>query len=225
MSKKVKHVVMIMICMVVLMFWQIPEVHAASAAKTNKKAISAYKKMLSNSYYSWTGQGDPEANKTSNYSFCCVDINKDGVKELIIHSEKASWASNTYKLLVYRNGKVSSVLACHGIEVYKKSRVIGVEEAHTGDFSGDFYTLSKKGKLKEKASYCGTSYSGFFTYSNYKIKHTENGIFYFSYKIGGKETSYTNYQKKYSKLIKNNEGKVKLKFVKNTSANRMAKLK
>lgn len=190
----------------------------SSAASKNTAAVKAYKSLLSKKTYKW-GYSD-EANKTANYSFACVDLNKDGIKELIVISNSASYADQYCKIFTYTNRKIKCVTSCSGISWYKKGKIIAIEDAHTGSYWGDYYQLSKKGKLIRKVSYSGTDMKEYAK----KIKHKENSIYYTSYKIGKKEVSYKTYKKKLSRLLKSKKPAT-INYLKNTAANRARLLK
>lgn len=189
----------------------------SSAASKNTAAVKAYKSLLSKKTYKW-GYSD-EANKTANYSFACVDLNKDGIKELIVINDNASYADGYCKIFTYSNRKVKCITTCTGFDWYKKGRVLGMEDAHTGGYWGNYYRLSKSGKLIEKASYSGTDMKEYAK----NVKHTDGSIYYTSYKIGKKEVSYKTYKKKLSRLLKGK--KTTINYRKNTAANRKRVLK
>lgn len=192
---------------------------SASTASTNKKAVDAYRKILAKKTYSWD-KYVPGANKTSNYLFACVDLNRDGIKELIIENPNACYAAGYVKIFTYVNNRVKCVTTCSGFQWYKKAKIIGIEDAHTGAYWGDYYKLGKNGKLLSKASYSGTDLK----YYAKHVKHTGmvNGfkVYYTSYRINGKETSYSNYKKQFKKITKNQKA-ITVQLKKNTKANRV----
>ena len=96
------------------------------AKDTNKKAITAYRKLLSKEKYKWREDysSAPDVNKTKNYKFACIDLNGDGIKELVVENPEACWADGSVKIFRYVKGKVKKVLLCHGFEWYKKSKII-----------------------------------------------------------------------------------------------------
>ncbi len=111
------------------------------AKDTNKKAITVYRKLLSKEKHKWREDysSAPDVNKTKNYKFACIDLNRDGIKELVVENPEACWADGSVKVFRYVKGKVKKVLLCHGFKWYKKSKTILVEEAHTGIFEGKYY--------------------------------------------------------------------------------------
>ena len=191
---------------------------SASTASTNKKVVDAYRKILAKKTYSWDKYA-PGANKTSNYLFACVDLNGDGIKELIIENPNACYAAGYVKIFTYVNNRVKCVTTCSGFQWYKKAKIIGIEDAHTGAYWGDYYKLGKNGELISKASYSGTDLK----YYAKHVKHTGtvNGyrVYYTSYRINGKETSYSNYKKQFKKITKNQKA-ITVQLKKNMKANR-----
>lgn len=216
-SKKLISVLMAAAIILTFVILPAQSVSASSSTNTNKKAIAAYKRMLSKETYHWSSV-DYE-NQTSKFSFACVDLNGDGVKELIVHNSSACHASGYYKIFAYVNNRVKCVKTCADVVWYKKAKVIGIDDAHTGFYTGVFYKLSKKGKLVNKASYRATDMKEYAKH----VKHREGGnglyIYYTSYKINGKETSYKKYKKAFKKLIKTKKY-TSLNFKENNYMNR-----
>ena len=190
---------------------------ATAASSKNSVAMKAYKSFLAKKTYKW-GVLD-ESNKTANYSFACIDLNKDGVKELIVINANASYGDGYCKIFTYSNRKIKCITTCTGFDWYKKGKILGMEDAHTGGYWGNYYRLSKSGKLIEKASYSGTDMKEYAK----NIKHTDGSIYYTSYKIGKKEVSYKTYKKKLSRLLKGK--KTTINYRKNTAVNRKRVLK
>ena len=90
MKKSIKNVIKTLCLIMTLLFLcqinVVPEIQGtvnveAASRKTKKNAMNAYKKMLlknvkwSNGYYA----------RSKELYFTCIDINKDGVKELILY--------------------------------------------------------------------------------------------------------------------------------------------
>lgn len=193
----------------------------AGTSATNKKAVAAYKKILARKTFSWD-RYVPEANKTAKYLFACVDLNGDGIKELIIENPVACYAAGYVKIFTYVNNRVKCVTTCSGFQWYKKAKIIGIEDAHTGGFWGDYYKLDKNGELISKASYSGTIYKHYAKHVKHIGKiNVLNGYrgYYTSYQINGKETSYNNYKKQFKKITKNQKA-ITVQLKKNTKANR-----
>lgn len=190
----------------------------ADAASKNKKAIAAYKKvLLKKSNNDWGKNPD-------DYSFQCVDLNGDGVKEMVIYNSGAN-ALSSMRIYGFINNKAKVLKKCEGISWYKKSKVLVFDRTWGGAYPITCYKLDKNGKLVEKASTEAVDSSLYESVKN-KVKHKDkkNGLYYYSYKINGKETSYKVYKKKFKQLTKGGkESQFKLK--KNTAANRSKYLK
>ena len=77
----------------------------AASRKTKKNAMNAYKKMLlknvkwSNGYYA----------RSKELYFTCIDINKDGVKELILYYMDSPHAYGWNRIYTYTDGRVKSL--------------------------------------------------------------------------------------------------------------------
>ena len=188
------------------------------AASKNKKAIAAYKKvLLKKSNNDWAGN-------PKNYNFQCVDLNGDGVKEMVLQSSDVPVKSGMC-IYAYVNNKAKLVDMCEWIGWYKKSKVLVVDSTWGGAYPITYYKLNKNGKLVEKASSEAVDLSLYESVKN-KVKHKDkkNDLYYYSYTINGKETSYKTYKKKFKQLTKGGkESQFKLK--KNTAANRSKYLK
>lgn len=194
----------------------------AMAVDNSKKAMEAYRQLLSKKQYQWTedvNEFSVNTNLTKSLKFYCADINGDGVKELFLQNTVASWAAGYIKVFTFKKGKVRCVLDSHDIQIYKKTNAIKSSESHTGAYYVTYYKLSKKNNLVEKLSCAGTDMK---EYAN-PIKHIEKvsddfKIYYTSYQVNKKEASYKAYKKKEKELIK--YGVKKIKWHKNTKNNR-----
>lgn len=126
------------------------------------------------------------------------------------------------------NKNISSVTdakKCEWISWYKKSKVLVFDRTWRGSYRDSYCIINKNGKVVEKASYEAVDLSLYPTKKN-KVKHKDkkNGLYYYSCKINGKETSYKIYKKRFKQLTKG--GKVsQFKLKKNTAANRSKYLK
>lgn len=209
----------IVFCMVVSCFFGSNYVMAVD---NNKKAMEAYQQLLSKKQYHWTenvNEFTANTNLTKNLKFYCADMNNDGVKELFLQNTVASWGDGYIKVFIYKNGQIKCILDGHDIQIYKRTNVIKSTESHMGAFYTTYYKLNKRNKLVEKLSCAGTDMK---EYAD-PIKHIEEvtddwKIYYTSYQINKKETSYKAYKKKEKELIK--YGVKKIKWRKNTKDNR-----
>ena len=206
-SKKILSVILILALMITGINIETVKTYAED---TNKKAITAYKKLLSKEKYNWCKdeKWNRKVNKTQNYKFACIDLNGDGIKELVIENPETSWADGSVKIFRYVKGKVKKVLICHGFEWYKKSKIILVEDAHTGTYWGTYFKIKNNGKTVKKAEYSGTDDKSYKNQAKHKKSFYGMTVYYTSYKINGKETSYKN------------ESKTKIELYKNTKENR-----
>lgn len=191
------------------------------AKDTNKKAITAYRKLLSKEKHKWREDysSAPDVNKTKNYKFACIDLNGDGIKELVVENPEACWADGSVKIFRYVKGKVKKVLLCHGFEWYKKSKIILVNDAHTGAYWGTYYKIKNNGKIVKKAEYSGTDDKSYKKQAKHKESFYGMTVYYTSYKINGKKTSYKKYKAALKKMLKAKKY-TKIQLYKNTEDNR-----
>lgn len=210
-----KGVAFLLIAALFITGWNIPQ--TAAAATKNFQAIKAYKSLLSKKTYKW---GESPSNVTANYDFACIDLNRDGVKELVVKNNWTTYAEGYCKVFAYVNHKIKCVTTCYDIDWYKKGKIIGIEDAHTGAYWGDFYQLSSKGKLIKKAHYSGTDMKEYAKH----IKHRSGMVYYTSFQIANKEVSYKTYKKQLKRLLKSKKP-TKFEYHQNTAANRKAFLK
>lgn len=209
-----KGVAFLLIAALFITGWNIPQ---TAAATKNSQAIKAYESLLSKKTYEW---GDTTANITANYDFACIDLNRDGVKELVVKNSWASYGDGYCKVFAYVDHKIKCVINCYAIDWYKKGKIIGIGDVHAGIDWGEFYQLSTKGKLINKANYVGTDTKK----DAKKIKHRSGTFYYTSFQIANKEVSYKTYKKQLKRLLKSKKP-TKFEYHKNTAANRKAFLK
>ena len=218
MRKRLKKIVSAVLVLAIMFTSLNIQSAGADAASKNKKAIAAYKKvLLKKSNNDWAGN-------PKNYNFQCVDLNGDGVKEMVLQSSDVS-AKSGMCIYAYVNNKAKLVDMCEWISWYKKSKVLVFDSTWGGAYPITYYKLNKNGKLVEKASSEAVDSSLYESVKN-KVKHKDkkNDLYYYSCKINGKETSYKVYKKKFKQLTKGGkESQFKLK--KNTAANRSKYLK
>ena len=137
----------------------------ADAAGKNKKAIAAYKKvLLKNSNNDWAGN-------PKNYKFQCIDLNGDGVKEMVLQSDDIP-AKSGMCVYAYVNNKAKLVEMCEWISWYKKSKILIFDSTWGGAYPVSYYKLSKNGKLVEKASYEAVD-SSMYEYVKNRGKYTD----------------------------------------------------
>ncbi len=206
-----------------------PITSQAASAKW-KKACKAYNTWLSKNNSKFTAKEfDFSTKNTENYKkadrFMIVDLDKNGVPELVVTHPVAYKSDNIY-VYTYKSGKVAQAKdtfgrkgetaavsincqASGGYEVYK-CRKKHLHVVWNGGMDGTeetVYTLSK-GKLKQYAKANEVDISG-----------GQNSD-YFSYMLNGKEVTSKKY-KSFTKKCGNSSGG----FVSNTKANRKKYLK
>lgn len=117
----------------------------ASAKQQNKKAMKAYKKKLSAKKIAW-GSGVYLDNSES--KFAKMDINGDGVKELIVENDAASHMSGYIRIFTYKKGKVKSLGHFTDVTIYKNKKLIEDLYSNHGISTIKYYQFSKNGKVK-----------------------------------------------------------------------------
>lgn len=118
----------------------------ASAKQQNKKAMKAYKKKLSAKKIAW---GSDVYLDNSESKFAKMDINGDGVKELIVQSNAASHMDGYVRIFTYKNGKVKSLGHFTVVDIYKNKKLIKDEYSNHGISTIKYYLFSKNGKIKK----------------------------------------------------------------------------
>lgn len=195
------------------------KVQAATTKKAqNKKALKAYKKMLSRKKLTW---GSGKADLTVNMRFALVDVNKDGVKELLLINDESCYAAGYFRLYSYVNGKVKLITSINNRPVFYQNKLMRIDFVHTGGFATSYYKY-KKNDLKCILSMSGMGSKEVIPEDVKKIvKKKYNGmdVYYFDFSINNKECTYAKYKARLNQLTQGVE-KVKYKFNKNTKANR-----
>lgn len=195
----------------------------ASAKQQNKKAMKAYKKKLSSKKIAW---GSDVYLDNSESKFAKLDINGDGVKELIVQSNVAAHMDGYIRIFTYKNGKVKSLAHFTAINIYKNKKLIKDEYSNHGCSITKYYQFSKNGKLKKTAQENCDMWVR--PSSNvgpiHAVKTSDGMAYYYGWKWNGKKVSYKTYRSRLKKLKKNAK-KSKLKYYQNTKGNRNRYLK
>lgn len=195
----------------------------ASTKSTNKKAMAAYKKLLSKSKLRWMSD---YVYSTSQIKFTCLDINRDGVKELLLYNQNASHYEGWERVYVYSQGKVRSLGNFTSLSFYPKKKYFTNSYSGRGTWETKYYALTKSGKkLVKKASYMVSDTRGA---CHGKVTKKKNMYgyydYYHSFTVNGKKSTY----KKCFTVIKKLEKGAKeasIRYHKNTAANRKKYLK
>lgn len=173
----------------------------ADAASAKTKAVRAYSDLLKKSKVTIMG-GELRPAKAR---FAAVYIDNDSVPELIIEDMEAG----CWYVLTYRNNKVKCMdcfIGVFSMSYYKKKGIMAVD---VDSFGGGALIYSKvsNGKLTDIASQTQSGGSG-------------KNIYY----VKGKKTSRTAFSK-YLKKITGSKKAARIRFYKNTAANRRKYIK
>lgn len=115
------------------------KVSAKASGSLKKKAAKAYRKFVKRSGYGW---------------FCVRDIDRDGLKELVLSHNYSSGVSSSPDALViykYRKGAVKKIgedSTAFGYRYNKKTRRIHGLWGGSGSVEDWYLTITKSGKLK-----------------------------------------------------------------------------
>lgn len=152
------------------------QVQYAQAATKKTMALKKYKSALKKKKIPVSGGDNYKLYKDTEFGI--VDLNHDGVPELIVNYEH---------IYTYYNGKITEVLLCsQGITAYKKGSVFMSESMHAGNGHFNFYSIVKgHGKMVANEALL------------------ESGEHYCY--IGNKEVSKKKYNKYIKKLTKKSE--------------------
>ena len=189
---------------------------------TNKKACAAYSKMLSKKTMPWAES--PGAVSTKKVKFACKDINKDGVKDLVVYNPEAFDYEGFYRIYTFKKGKVKRVGSYYDVRVCRNKNFFESSRAHMDNEEYTYYRLGKNGKAKKLAAYKTQMMSR----PNAKVAKTKyiNGdipVYYYACKVNGKSVSYNKCMKTIKSLKKGS--KDTLKYRANTAKNRAKYLK
>lgn len=191
---------------------------ALAKSSTNKKAVAAYSKMLSKKKIPWSEV--PNAVSSSKIKFACKDINKDGVKDLVVYRTDGCEATGWYEIYTYVKGKVKSLGHYDYIDIYPNKNCFVHHNSGHGFGSERYYRITKSGTLKKLASYEFNIGPKAPKGVGKTVKKTVDGMprYLYDFQINGKKTTYSKCIKQINSLKK--AAKDNLKYVKNTKANR-----
>lgn len=83
---------------------------------------------------------------SSDVLFATADINKDGVKELIVRYVQASHMDGWHRIYTYKKGRVKSLGHFTNVYIYKNKNFFVDSYANTGVIQNSYYRLGKNGK-------------------------------------------------------------------------------
>lgn len=203
---------LVSVIVAVIVCFSFIQVQTVSAASKKSKALKAYKKVLSKKSIKWDGQ--KVSLKHTRFGLAYVD--KDKVPELFVDSwGNTCHAQGYFALYKYKKGKVVFVRAMDDIKVYPKKSFVDFIHSGTGGYE-HYYTIISGTKAKN--------------YIHHTVYPSGTGtkLYYAKFKS---PTSYNETKiskKKFNSLLKKKVGKTKakkIKYYKNTAANRKKRLK
>ncbi|BBF42481.1 hypothetical protein lbkm_1163 [Lachnospiraceae bacterium KM106-2] len=238
MKKQMKKFLAMMLCAITVCTFVLPQnqflstsitANAASAKTQNRNALKAYKKLLAKKTFNWTTNGSADsANQTANYSFFCVDLNKDKVKELVLINDESYYAAGYLRVYTFKNNKVKLVYTSgNDVAFYPNKGLIVEQGQHTGYYWENYVKFEKNGKVKTVANRGGTDNKEYVPSGNKVQQINKSGaypIYYYLYEINGSKTSYSKYKSKVKSLKKGAKA-CKQKSHKNTASNRSKYIK
>lgn len=192
----------------------------AYAKSKNSKACATYKTLLSKKSMKW---GYSKV-ATSSLKFACQDINKDGIKDLVLYNSNATEADGGfYRVYTYAKGKAKRVGTYYSLRVCRNKNFFSDSRAHMDSEHYNYYRLGKNGKVKKLASY--DTQMMYEPYGTTYKKKMKQGIpfYYYNFKVNGKAASYFKCMSTIKSLKKNS--KDTLKYRANTAKNRAKYLK
>lgn len=225
MQKSIKNVIKTLCLIMTLLFLcqinVVPEIQGtvnveAASRKTKKNAMNAYKKMLlknvkwSNGYYA----------RSKELYFTCIDINKDGVKELILYYMDSPHAYGWNRIYTYTDGRVKSLGQFTSVSICTNKKYFTDSYMNGGIGREYFYQLGKNGKKIKIAEYTYADHKPYGV-SGFVTRKHENGYpyYYYNCKVNGKRVGYNACMKKV-KALKRGAKYSSGNYHKNTAANR-----
>lgn len=195
---------------------KIKRVEAAKLSKKNKKARKAYQALLEKKKF--------KRSSTSKFKYALINLDSNGIDELVIDSGGTFSAAQFCQLYTYKNGRVKKLAEIPFVPfaVYTDGTVESFY-GHTGYIEQKCYRL-KNGSLKKLLEMEGNSNYQYLSQKQKKNAEYGDGWYWYIRKIGGKTSSYEACQKWFEKFGSSHK-KLKLKYYANTAGNRKAMLK
>lgn len=190
----------------------------AASARKKQQAMYAYRTFMNQSQIPWTSWSFAPA---SQVEFATADINKDGIKELILRWSYASHAEGWDRIYTYRNGKVKSLGEFTSVTISKNKNYFTNYYMGTGGSLNYFYRLKKNGKKECLVKYQTSDVPPTNAKGSVVKKHNKTfgrDVYYYGMKVNGKRVSYKKCMKKVRSLEKKSRT-LSLTYHKNTMEN------
>lgn len=193
----------------------------AHAASANTKACKAYKELLTKTTMKWASGNSV---KTKLLRFACQDINKDGVKDLVVYNPRGANATGRYRIYTYASGKLKRVGQYTDIAVCPNNDYYLDTHTNMGHTYYQYYRLDRNGKVIKLAAYEEAAME-YPLYEGGEIVTTYEGdipIYTYNFKANGKSATA---DQTMSIIRSLEQGAKKITYVKNTASNRAKHLK
>lgn len=185
----------------------------AAAEKRAQDAHAAYSTFLQGTY-DW---GSDKNASLDGCKFALVDLDGDGVDELLVQNLNASHANGYERLFGYNGGQVVELAAGRdGLKLFKSGAILSLSVGR-GSWSGAYSTL-QNGKVSEVASFeSGDTPGSSDITRNFSDPGGESGPYCRSLKVNGADASLDAYLATTRKLA---DQEITPSLVDNTAANR-----
>lgn len=196
----------------------------AASRTTKKKALQSYRKLLSKKTVKWSSDYYVPS---SDIRFAVCDINKDGIKELILTYDAAPHMYGWNRIYTYSKGKAKSLGHFTSVLISKNKNYMEDGYSNCGISRATFYRLTRSGKRKILAQFYVADHLPYGVKGQIRKKYSQSdGMYwyYYSFKVNGKSTTYAKCMKTVNALRKKAKY-VNLKYHTNTSLNRRKYIK
>jgi len=188
----------------------IKTVKTAKLSKKNKKARKAYQRLLAKEQFRRT-----ESNK---FSFALIDLDGDGIDELLVDSGGDCMANTYYELYTFQKGKAKDLLGVGRVPfVVYEDGTLEYDMGHMDHIEYSYYKL-KNGTLRKRMQLYGF-WPDSISESERKNAEYAEGMYWTIRKIGKKAVSYDDCQK-WMEKFQSSHTMMKVKYYKNTAKNR-----
>ena len=210
----------VLVSMIFVLVFEGMQPMQVQAATKEEDALKAYNKLLSKDTFNWaSGNVGSLKNEISskNIAFTTADIDKDGIKELLLYTGSAN--NHEYaKIYTYTGGKVKCIYTGDQMDVYSKNGLVYREAGGTGTYIIDYFKYSE-GSLTQLTLKEGIDDINYIPETSEVYKAKYDSTYYYIFEVKGEEVSYSAYCNYVEKLIKDNK-KISLKYRDNTSSTR-----